>query len=53
MSNRSNTELWASRLIWTAVVTNLPHKGINVSWGTFVETPEDGSGRGAVASYQF
>ena len=23
MSNRSNTELWTSRLIWTAVVGNL------------------------------
>jgi len=25
MSNRYNTELWTSRLIWTAVVDNLPH----------------------------
>ena len=25
MSNRYNTELWTNRLIWTAVVNNLPH----------------------------
>ncbi len=25
MSNRSNTELRTSRLIWTAVVANLPY----------------------------
>jgi hypothetical protein len=25
MSNRPNTELWASLLTWTAVVINLPH----------------------------